>query len=186
MHRLLLIFCGLLLSSQVLAQSYTSEDGYVAFHSKVPLHDFTGEANTLIGSIDFSEGVVDFYVDLETLKTGNRKRDRDMRRTLNTEEHPFASFYGTLGNLEQLASAGTGDVLDVLVTGAFSVNGISRDIEVPGTITLQDGSISVEAAWEILLDDYEVVPPRLLFMKVDEVQRLEIKTTLLLQDPESD
>ena len=42
----------------------------------------------------------------------------------------------------------------------------------------------VIAEWELFLEDYEIEPPSLLLIKVDEIQRLEIKATL--QPTESD
>lgn len=163
------------------AQVIGTESGYVAFHSRVPLHNFTGESETLVGQINLEDGTVDFYVDLESLRTGNRKRDKDMRRSLNTDEHPFASFYGTLSGGWD---ADRTDAQAVTVQGEFTVNGLSNDVEVEGTLQFGPDGVEVIAEWELSLEDYEIEPPSLLLIKVDEIQRLEIRATL--QPTESD
>ena len=70
------------LPTLVVSQSYYAENGTVNFTSSVPLYEFTGTSNQLTGRINLADSTVDFYVDLETLDSGIKKRDKDMRLTL--------------------------------------------------------------------------------------------------------
>ena len=63
----------------VTAQSYFTDAGTAIFHSKVPLHSFSGTSENLTGLINLDDKTVDFYLDLATLDTGNGKRDKDLR-----------------------------------------------------------------------------------------------------------
>ena len=74
----------ILIPSQAEAQAWYAETGHVEFLSNVPLHDFIGTSDVLTGRIDLAENTVDFFVDLNTLDTGIGKRDKDMRKTLET------------------------------------------------------------------------------------------------------
>jgi len=65
---------------------YMTHSGHAEFTSRVPLHTFTGESNHLTGMINYGENIIDFYLDLNTLRTGIDRRDRDMFRTLNVDE----------------------------------------------------------------------------------------------------
>ena len=157
------------------AQVYETMEGHVEFDSSVPLHSFTGTSENLTGQINLTENIVDFYVDLTTLETGIGSRDRDMRETLNTDEFPFAEFYGSLKTLPDSSSIMP---QTVMVVGDFKIHGISKSIEVPGKITFNEQGIHVVAEWEINIKDYDITPPGVLFYKVSEIQKVRIDVLL--------
>lgn len=173
-----LIACALLAVTGVQAQSFYTETGEVTFHSKVPLHTFSGSSGNLTGLINLEDKTVDFYVDLETLDTGNGKRDKDMRLTLDTEKHPFAEFFGTL--ISDF-DPGLNEAQEVEVEGEFKIHGQKQKIVVKGTLTPEDGHLTLKAGWTLLLEDYDIEPPKLLFIKVDQEQDIEIEAKLAIQ-----
>ena len=176
MKPILIALCCLFISVTCSAQSFLTKDGSVEFFSKVPLHSFSGESSSLNGRVSLEDGTVDFYIDLETLKTGIRKRDKDMRKVLGTKEFPFAEFVGTLETGFELLP---GDSKPVRVSGTFSMHGNDRPIEVEGSLVYSAVGLELEAAWTIRLEDYDIEPPRLLIMKVDQEQKISIRATLL-------
>lgn len=155
---------------------YFSDEGYTKFTSSVPLHTFSGESDKLIGMIDFEKNVIDFYIDLNTLETGNGKRDRDMLETLNAEQHPFAEFSGKLEPMTELPAIG--EEKTVTASGNFSINGLTSDLTVEGTMQNQNGTLILEAAWEISLSEYNIEPPGILFYRVNDIQEVEIRVSL--------
>jgi polyisoprenoid-binding protein YceI len=170
-------FLGLVLALPVpaLAQTFLSEVGEAKFTSRVPMHTFTGKSDHLVGQINLADSTVDFYIDLTTLETGLGKRDKDMRTTLETEVYPFAEFYGKLQTPVDL-SAETEQ--DAMVTGEFSIHGVTRTVEIGGRLQIVDGNLHLVAEWQLNLVDYDIVPPSLLIMKVDEIQAVRIEATL--------
>lgn len=156
------------------AQSYYTESGTATFHSEVPLHTFSGTSEYLTGKIDLEEGIVDFYLDLNTLETGIAKRDRDMKETLETEKYPFAEFYGELTTPFNPDSTKQ----DVMVEGTFKIHGVEKDTTYSGTLEMTPDGLKVSAQWELELEDYDIVPPSILFVKVDQVQKIEIEALL--------
>ncbi|HMB41361.1 MAG TPA: YceI family protein [Balneolaceae bacterium] len=176
---ILIIF--LLISSSVNAQSFMTEEGDVEFTSSVPLHTFTGTSSQLNGLIDFDKNLVDFYIDLQTLDTGNGRRDQDMYSTLNVEDHPFAEFTGEL-TTEFNQNSETAQ--NVSVEGDFTVNGVTREISVDGELTLNGDVLKLSAGWIINITDYDIEPPGILFYKVDEEMDIEIEAELMQQSNE--
>jgi polyisoprenoid-binding protein YceI len=164
-----------LLPNGALGQAFLADNGHVEFLSNVPLHSFVGESEQLVGRVDLAERTVDFYVDLNTLDTGIGKRDKDMRKTLETDTYPFAEFFGTLLTEIDPETAGP---QAVEVEGDFTVHGITRSIRVPGTITFDNGDMRVTAAWVLNLKDHDIEPPRLLIIKVDEEQAISFDILL--------
>lgn len=161
------------------AQTYYTETGKAVFHSEVPLHTFSGTSEHLTGMIDLQTKVVDFYLDLATLDTGIGKRDRDMRQTLETDKYPFAEFYGSLTSEFDTSST---EEQNAVVKGNFKIHGVEREIEVEGTLQLTDEGLLLKANWILLLKDYEIEPPSILFVKVDQEQKIEIEALLKPQN----
>jgi len=159
----------------VTAQEYITRNGTATFTSSVPLHEFQGVSNHLTGLINFETGLVDFFVDLETLDTGNNKRDKDMRQTLDTENFPFAEFTGKLKNIPDITKL---DNREVSVAGEFTVHGVTKQMEITGTLKKNDENILVEATWELNLNDFDIEPPGILFYRVDEIVNVEIEALL--------
>ncbi len=160
---------------------YYTESGHAEFTSSVPLHEFTGESDHLTGLIDFEVNLVDFYLDLETLKTGNGRRDRDMYRTLNVEEHPFAEFTGSFDSSFDTTSR---EPQSVSVIGEFTIHGVTRERTFEGTLQKVDEGLQLEATWTLNITDYDIEPPGILFYRVDE--EMEVRVNALLQPREKE
>jgi len=171
----IVMFTILALPSITSAQAFMSESGYVEFESDVPLHSFKGTSNNLVGKIDLAKNTVDFYVDLLTLDTGHDKRDQDMYETLEAEEYPFAEFFGKMISDFNPDSSSK---QEVTVKGEFKVHGVAREVEITGTLMPTDSGLQLNASWQLLLKDYNIEPPGLLFYKVSNEQDIKIDVLL--------
>ncbi|MBO6793435.1 MAG: YceI family protein [Balneolaceae bacterium] len=175
MKKLFTLLIALVLFSPLQAQSFFAEDGEAVFISKVPLHTFEGSSQNLVGLINLDENILDFYLDLETLDTGNGKRDRDMKLTLETEEFPFAEFYGTLVSPVDLNNS---EPQPALAKGTFKIHGEQQEVEIEGTLQPTSEGLLLKANWILNLNDYDIEPPSLLIIKVDENQEINIEILL--------
>lgn len=172
---------GLLLSGlcqHAKAQVFMTKTGHAEFDSSVPLHTFTGISNHLVGKISLADSTVDFYLDLHTLKTGIEMRDEDMLQTLHAEKYPFASFYG---KLVSPFNANKTAVQQVTVEGDFSIHGVTRGIQIDGTLQKTEEGLQVKASWTLHLDDYNIEPPGILFYRVSNKIPISISATLTPQ-----
>jgi len=161
------------------AQQYVSTEGYVEFVSTAPLLEFKGVSNDLHGLIDLGENLVDFFVDLNTLETGIRRRDRDMRNSyLETNRYPFAEFTGQIvSGIEQLRRRNV--PVEVTASGSFTMRQISHDITVEGTMSeTEGGGLLLEASWVIRLKDYNIDRPSVLFYELADEQTINIRINL--------
>jgi len=173
--RLWLVASIVVLPVALAAQTFRTENGYAQFTSKVPLHSFTGESDDLVARIALADSTVDFYIDLTTFKTGIGKRDKDMRKTLETDDYPFAEFFGKLTTaFDPLIETDQ----TAIVRGDFSIHGVTRSVEISGTLRMAGDELLLSANWELDLEDYDIVPPRLLIIKVDAVQKIRIELVL--------
>ena len=176
--KLLLLFSLIILfrPDATTAQKFMAEEGYVEFVSRAPLLEFKGTSNNLTGLIDLDENLIDFYVDLNTLETGIRRRDRDMRSTyLKTDQFPFAEFTGEL--LTGFDKENPQEQ-QVKTRGMFTIHGVEREIEVEGTLQPRDGGLKLNASFTVLLEDHNIDRPRVLFYELSDEQVVNISILL--------
>lgn len=179
MRKLLPLLFLIGFATNAFSQSFYTETGTAVFHSRVPLHTFSGSSENLVGLINLNDSTIDFYLDLETLDTGNGKRDKDMLLTLDVKKHPFGEFFGKLTSdfdvdLQQQQ--------DVTVEGVFKIHGKEQNVEISGTLTPEGNTLKLTAGWILKLEDYEIEPPSLLFIKVDQEQEIEINAVLTIKE----
>jgi polyisoprenoid-binding protein YceI len=173
----LFILCIFFVSLSAFGQEYLSKNGDVSFLSKAPLNEFEGKSSSLNGLVNLETNLLDFFVDLNTLKTGIGLRDSHMRENyLETEQFPFAEF---TGKLVQQPTLILGAKTPVKAVGKFKIHGIEREIEVPGFLTLvQNGKVELDASFEILLSDYKIPLPKLVFYELAQEQKVTISAIL--------
>lgn len=152
----------------------------VRFISRAPIEDFEGVTEKIDGYVVLPEGGLAgplgqnteflFEVDLASLDTGIGLRNRHMRDNyLETDEHPYATYNGRIARAER---AGAGYRLSV--TGQMEIHGISRSLDMPCEATQEGQGYRVRCAWSVLLSDYDIEIPRLMFLKINEEIRLEV------------
>ncbi|HSJ67014.1 MAG TPA: YceI family protein [Anditalea sp.] len=172
-----LIIIFFLVISTAGAQEFKTKNGNVEFLSKAALNEFNGKSSNLNGLVDLDKNLIDFFVDLNTLKTGIGLRDRHMRENyLETKKFPFAEF---TGKIESGADLKIGDSKEVIARGKFKIHGVERNISVPGTITrINKDEIKLEAMFQLLLSDYKIDVPKVVFYELAEEQQVSINALL--------
>ncbi len=166
-------------SSHLLAQTFGADKGKVEFISKASIETFTGTSNELKGLIDLETNKIDFYIDLNTLRTGITLRDEHMRESyLETKKYPFAEFTGILNGYNPARK----DTQSVIAVGTFSLHGVTTSRTIQGRIFEGSDHIYVEANWEVLLSDHKITIPKVLFLKLADRQEVRIQTRLNRKD----
>lgn len=158
-------------------QVFMTEKGSVEFLSKAPLNEFVGKSANLNGLVDLGKNLLDFFVDLNTLDTGIGLRDRHMRENyLETKKYPYAEFTGKINALPTLAS---GQSRAVTAKGKFKIHGVEREIEVQGKLTsLVSGDMQLDASFAVMLGDYKIDIPKVVFYELAEEQLVTIQAIL--------
>lgn len=172
-----LVLFLLIKPDEIRAQVFKTETGTVEFLSKASLNEFTGESASLNGLVDLEKNLLDFFVDLNTVDTGIGLRDRHMRENyLETKKYPFAEFTGKIESLPVLTK---GQSRDVTAKGKFKIHGVEREITVPGKLTMvSENELKLEAQFKVLLSDYKIDIPTVVFYELSEEQVVTIQATL--------
>ena len=104
-----------------------------------------------------------FEVDLRTLDTGIGLRNRDMRENyLETDKYPTTHFKGNIIYTDQVSDS----EYKVTVEGNIFIHGVTKPLKINGNLFPVEGGYRVKAYFDILLSDFNIEIPKLMFMKV--------------------
>ncbi len=182
---LIISFC---LNTIIFAEEWhvkKSENNLVKFISSTPVLDFEGRTNNIDGYI-YWEGKelfgknneIYFEVDLNSVKTGNGKRDRDMREdVLETDRWQKTFYKGKINNVKKYKSES--NKYDVTAQGSIFIHGHNKDLEINATIIIKKNLMNVTSDFSVFLKDYNIKAPSLLaFIKVAEEIKLHLNFQL--------
>ena len=190
MRRPFLCLATLALAIPPLASSATfavrpGGDTRVVFVSKAPTESFEGKTNRMEGTLALDPAAVGdsitvhLEVDLASLDTGSKMRNRHMRENhLETSKYPKAVFDGAAVLSPAGATLEPGRSVTFEAEGTFTVHGVSRRLRCTAEVTRQDaargGGLAFTAAFPITLGDYDIKRPEFLFMKLAETQQVKV------------
>jgi len=130
--------------------------GTLSFDGHATAGDFTGTTSTVSGSLTAAADLTEVRGWVEapaaTLKTGNGKRDKDLNKSMESQKYPTMRFDLTGVN----RTGGSADSVGVILRGALKLHGVSRPVELPGTIRFSGSDARVHTDFPVNLKDYRI------------------------------
>lgn len=130
--------------------------GTLSFDGRASVGDFTGVTHTVSGEMTGGATMADVtgFVEapVNTLVTGNGKRDRDLNKSMESDKYPTIRFdLKTVTVKEE-----RGDTTHVVLGGDFIIHGVTRAVELPSVVVRHDGSLTVSTTCPLNLKDYQI------------------------------
>ena len=130
--------------------------GTLSFDGHATAGDFVGTTTTVTGQLTGATDVtgVRGWVEapVNTLKTGNGKRDKDLNKSMESDKFPRLRFELT----RVTRSGGTADSIGILLHGALAIHGVTRDVDLPATVRLAGSTARVHTDFPLNLKDYRI------------------------------
>ena len=154
-----------LLFGQTFEVSKASKITYYGLHYA---HDWQGHSSGISGKIlydadDQTANSCSLRVDLTTFDSGNSNRDSNMLTYLNAFQYPDIMFVSDEISVEGINAS---------IKGQLTFHGITKDLNLKADISFTNG-FNAEGSFTILLSDYEVERPALLFKKIADEMKLK-------------
>ena len=162
-RRLLLILAaGAILPASARAQlpgpipSMTLASGTLSFDGHATVGDFTGTTKTLTGEMTGGDdlGAVRGWVEspVKTLDSDNKKRDKDLNKSMESDKHPTMRFELT----GVTPGATKGDTAAVRLAGKLTLHGMTREVTMPGKVWTEGVGLRLRTDFPVDLGDYEI------------------------------
>lgn len=146
------------------AQRYAASEGYITFYSEATVEDIEAKNEKIQSIFDTESGKIAYIVPIrEFMFDKNLMRKHFNENYMHTEKYPEATFTGTLEGFTW--KEGT---QEVTAKGKLTIHGITKEVEHTGTVTIEGNKMSMHAEFPVVLEEYEVERPKLLWKNIAE------------------
>lgn len=153
------------------AQKFSAERGTISFFSDAAVEDISAK-NTVVGSIfNAGTGEVVYVAKIKDfIFPKSLMREHFNEKYMETDKFPKSTFQGKITGY----TSGTEGIQKVRAVGKLTMHGVTRDVDIPGTLEFTGGKINMNAKFLVKLADYQIKIPKLIWQNLAE----EIEVTL--------
>ncbi|MHA8052762.1 YceI family protein [Aquirufa sp. Wall-65K1] len=170
-----LIGCIVALSFSAQAQLYQAQNGEVSFFSKTPLENIDAVSKNVNSIINSATNEIAVQMRISSFVFPNKLMQEHFNENyLESEKYPMASFKGKIKEAVDLKKAGT---YPVTASGTATIHGVTKAIEIKGTIISDGNQLQLTSQFDVQLQDYQIKIPKIVFAKIAEV--IEVKSKIL-------
>jgi len=150
------------------SQVYFTKNGHISFFSKTILENINADNNQVISVLNTQTGLLQFSVLNNAFRFPKAKMEEDFNEDyMEISKYPKSTFKGTIENIDNIDFTKDG-TWKVKVTGDLMIHGVTKNVTVPGQINIKNGTIAAQAAFKILLKDYNIKIPSIVSNKISE------------------
>jgi hypothetical protein len=179
MKQLLLIFAAITaLASATSAQKLMTRDARVQFDSDTPMEKIqainksgTAVLDTETGRMEWKALIKNFIFEKSLMQ------EHFNENYMESGKFPNATFKGELTNLKAVNFAKDG-TYNVQAKGKMTIHGVEREIEAPGTITVEKGKVRVTSNFSVACADYDIAIPGVVREKIAKEIAVKVEAVL--------
>ena len=174
MKKLLLILLMAMTVLPVFGQRYMTRTGKVTFFSKTSMLDIQAINNEVACAMDAKDGSLQFIVLIKSFKfEAALMQEHFNENYMESDKFPKSEFKGKITDISAVNFTKDG-TYNVKVSGKLTIHGVTKDVNVPGTIVIKNGEVTANATFNVKCADYGVKIPSLVASKISE----DIKVTV--------
>ena len=150
---------------------YIIESSRIEFYSYAPLEDITAINTESIGAIDLSTDEFLIKIPVTSFEFPNKLMQKHFNDSyLETDKYPECRFRGK--------------IIDGKADGEITLHGKTNKLSVPITTIESEGKIEIETNFKIILEDFKIKVPRLLFQNIAEDIDVNVKSIFSKYSPQ--
>ena len=169
----LVLALGFSLAGQAQSRFMTRE-GVTSFSASSMLEDIESRSEQTAAVLDLQTQQLAFTVPVKSFQFKRTLMQEHFNENyMETERYPKATFTGKLVALDEAALRGGGRQ-KVVAEGDLTIHGVTKRVQVPGTLELQNGRLLVQAAFSVAPADYQIEIPLLVRNHVAKVVAVQL------------
>ncbi len=162
--RILVIVITLLIHTQVIAQKYISKSAVITFFSEAPIENIKATNKKVSSILDLTTGEIVFSVPIREFQFRKSLMKKHFNENyMDSEEYPKSTFKGKISGFGSLDG-----VYSSVAVGELNIHGVTKSIEVVGDVIVNPQEITLQAKFTVLLKDYNIKIPKILFSNIAE------------------
>jgi polyisoprenoid-binding protein YceI len=158
------------------AQKYMTKSGYIGFFSHTPMEDIKADNDQVAAVLDITTGDIVFQVLIKSFHFEKALMEEHFNENyMESDKFPKASFKGKITNLSSVTLTKNG-TYEVTVEGDLTIRDVTKKVTTKGTFEVATGSITANAKFPIVPEDYKINIPGVVRDKISK--NLEVTVTM--------
>ncbi|HTF21410.1 MAG TPA: YceI family protein [Chryseolinea sp.] len=150
-------------------QRYFAEKPSITFFSDGVVEDITAANQKVTSIFDALNGEIAYLMNVKDFQFVNKLMQTHFNeKYMESEKFPKSSFQGKVTGFNY----GAGGTQQVKAAGKLTIHGVTRDVDIPGTIEVSGNKIILKAKFLVKLEDYKITVPQVVWDKI--AQQVEV------------
>lgn len=150
--------------------TFDSSASVVTYAMRHKLHAWEGTSNQVNIASNWNDknqlDAINVLVKVSSFKSGLTSRDNHMLEVLDAIRNPNITFSSTF-----ITYTSEG----IIVKGKLQFHGVTRDVQTVVKLQIKNNNIEFSGSLPVLLEDYKVTRPSLLFVKADNLIKISFQ-----------
>lgn len=170
----------LLLAFSASAQDkYFTRDGHIRFFSETPMENIEADNHKVTAVLDEATGKLEFSALMKSFEFEKALMEEHFNENyVESNTYPKAVFKGIIGGFD--AKKTTEKATEVQVKGTMEMHGVSREIDVKGTIAKVGGKYVLKSKFNINPEDYKIEIPNAVRDKIANEIEVSVDVSLAI------
>jgi polyisoprenoid-binding protein YceI len=159
MKNLFSLLSALFLFSFAQAQVYSTSSGTIKFFSKTTAENIDATNNQVKAALDSKSGNLEFAVSINSFLFKKALMQKHFQENyMESEKFPKSTFRGSIVD-NAAVKYGTDGTYPVSVKGKLTMHGVTKEIVVPGKVSIAGNKTVLATDFNVSLDDYNIKVP---------------------------
>lgn len=153
-----------------------TRSGKISFFSGTPIENIEGLNNEVAAALNSTTGDILFQVPIKSFKFPSQlMQDHFNEDYMESDKFPKADFKGKFNPADVGAKDG---IYKTTVSGKLTIHGVTKDVQIPGTITVKNGEMILNAKFNVATADYKIQIPAIAAGKVAKLIEITVNSIL--------
>lgn len=164
----------LLTAQYCVAQKYICKNGSTTFFSETPVENIEAKSSESSSAYDTKTGDVVIIIPIKSFQFEQSLMQEHFNENyLESDKYPKAFFKGKITEAASIDYSKDG-TYKVNAQGKLTIHNVTKDVKIPGTISIKNGKINMDSKFTVRCADYAIKIPKLVMVKIAE----EIQVTI--------
>lgn len=154
---------------------YASKNAKVSLFSSAPLEDIAATSNAGTSVYNVTTGDIAFSVSIPTFQFKKSLMQSHFNSEyLESDKYPRANFKGKVGGQVDVNKNGS---YPVTATGELDIHGVKQNRTINGTITVNNGTLTLASEFMVKCVDHNIEIPKIVFHNIAESIKMNVAAT---------
>jgi hypothetical protein len=175
---IIILICALVTINTQAQGKFITKTGKIHFFSTAALEDINATNKSVIGLLDTQTGDLQFAALIKGFEFKKALMQEHFNKNyMESDKYPKADFKGLITN-NSAVNYTTNGTYNVTVKGKLTMHGVTKDVDIPGTITVKDGKLTTSSTFNVAVADYNITIPKLYKDNIAKSIKVTVECTL--------